>query len=641
VALLATLWPAVAWSQSAEPEASLTARVASDKTSFAIGELITLELEFRGRGGPDDAFSTWANEDYTVTPEAGVEDPLAEFHRSGFGVVGSGFSSLHPLDGRPYRDRVHLNDRVRFTKPGEYRVVVTSRRLTRSRKTEPLTSNPVAIRIVTAPPDWAAAELARATALLDAGTREGIREGLAILRHLGTRDAALVLVARHGTGGAEHHYDVRFGLTASPWRADVLFAMEARLDAGAVLSPGFISDLSFLRSLADHPADATDPLHRIESLHDLECAYTNRWSRGITKRGASVDVLASVLSAEPEPTRCDVWADFLARHPDVARGAFLALPKERQALLLEHQWPLLDRGWIGPALELLYGQWRGEGRFAGAGDQALVRIFQADRDRGEALLAEEVRTGAHRIVAKTLLSFPEDAVRGLDDDTLMKRLMAQHAEPAGVTALWMIARYGSPALAPVVREMVRCAPPCEVEAAAIAYLLKHDPDAGLARLQPDFDRSCGGCVLPPWTELGSRVWDDRIEAAALSNLRSGSVAACATATQALQAYGSAAVKEPLIARLGVLKREWKGQEAELAAMENRHPGRPSNPDSPMVIENALVFALLSNPRLDLTEDDVARILASCVSPSCRGNVEAMARVRRDTHRVGEQPPRQP
>jgi hypothetical protein len=120
-----------------------------------------------------------------------------------------------------------------------------------------------------------------------------------------------------------------------------------------------------------------------------------------------------------------------------------------------------------------------------------------------------------------------------------------------------------------------------------------------------------------------------------------SVAACATATQALQAYGSAAVKEPLIARLGVLKREWKGKEAELAAMENRHPGRPSNPDSPVVLENALVFALLSSARLDITEDDVARILASCVSPSCRGNVEAMAGVRRDTHRVGEQPPRQP
>ena len=175
--------------------ATLTVRLAADKSTYALGELIPLELEFRGRAGPDWNFNTMGDglwrepERYVVTPAGGHDDPFAEYFSS-VGIVGGVLSGWHPLDGTPFVVRTRLNDRVRFTKPGDYWLVVESSRLERySRKPAPaLVSNPVALHVRAASPRWAAAELARAVAAVEGGR---VEEGAAVLRHLGTKGAAI------------------------------------------------------------------------------------------------------------------------------------------------------------------------------------------------------------------------------------------------------------------------------------------------------------------------------------------------------------------------------------------------------------------------------------------------------------------
>jgi hypothetical protein len=630
VALLC-LSPSFALPQPAEVEASLRVRQVSGQKAFALGELIRLELEFQGRAGSEYAFLGTGDggfETYSVTPAEDVEDPRAEFQAAGMGIAGNFISSPHPLDGTPMLQCVVLNDWVRFRRPGEYRLFVTSRRLERNRSAAlPLTSNTLELRIVAPPAGWLEAEVLRATALLDAGTPDGIREGLAVLRHLGTREAGLALVAHHGAGGESRSYELLNGLIASPGRAEIVKAMEARLDSGSPLSPGFIPDLSLLRSLVDHPVGTVEPQLRFENVRDLQTAYTKRWGRGIARAGASEPAFASVLAGLLGSPGGEAAAELLGSHPDVARAAFLSLPSERQAALLQYQWDAIS-GWIGPTLETIYAGWRGDGRQSGAGDLALKRIFVADRERGEALIVAEVKTGAHRISTDTLLSFPEDAVKGIDDDILMQRLLAQHSEPAGVTALWLVSRYGSPALVPVVRQMLRCGPPCEIEAAALAYQLKHDPETGVARLQPGFDRSCAVCKTPPWMQLAPRLWDERIEAAAVATLGAPSPDAGQAAAQALQSYGSAKCKEPLLARLVRFKAESPGTE-DLSEEEAYSPGGPTNRSPASMFEGALVSALFGNDRLALTDDDVARIRGACVSRGCRDYVEGMSHARAD------------
>jgi hypothetical protein len=69
----------------ARVDAKLTVRLSAGKTTYAVGEVIPLELEFRGRAEPDYYFWTgtydrsgrMGYETYDVAPEGGYDDPLA------------------------------------------------------------------------------------------------------------------------------------------------------------------------------------------------------------------------------------------------------------------------------------------------------------------------------------------------------------------------------------------------------------------------------------------------------------------------------------------------------------------------------------------------------------------------------------
>ena len=157
-----------------------------------------------------------------------------------------------------------------------------------------------------------------------------------------------------------------------------------------------------------------------------------------------------------------------------------------------------------------------------------------------------------------------------------------------------------------------------IEAGALVYLLKHDPRSAVPRLQPEFDRAGRGCVVP-WQEVAARFWDDHLEHAALANARSRVSRQASEAIQVLGRYGSAAARQPLIERLAEWEREWRGRKSELE-------GLPL--DSPAIIENSLVNALLQNRQFALSALDLARVRALCVTDACARNVEAQLRSRR-------------
>ena len=154
--------------------------------------------------------------------------------------------------------------------------MVESTRLGRySREPAPtLSSSPVALHIETPTPEWAAAEVARAVAALEGRGPGTAREGAAILRHLGTKDAALALVSHYGAGGRALRFDWTAGLVASPHRAEIVEAMEARVDAGEPLRAGFVRDLALLRSFLDLPGGSY--AERFERQKAAECDYARR-----------------------------------------------------------------------------------------------------------------------------------------------------------------------------------------------------------------------------------------------------------------------------------------------------------------------------------------------------------------------------
>ena len=353
---------------------------------------------------------------------------------------------------------------------------------------------------------------------------------------------------------------------------------------------------------------------RLDRLRADECAYMNRWGRVVTRRGASPDALAGLLASRVESAGCETdVADLMARHPVAARVAFLALPAETQSRLLEYRWTALDRDWIQPALEELLEKWTGDSRFPGAGDWALKRIVELDRARGRSLLLGEVRTGAHGLTSDTLTLLLGDPPPDLDS-TLIARFQAARSDEARANAMWLLSRYGSPGLVPFVKEQIERGVPCALEAACLVYLLRHEPAVAVRRLEPGFDRRRRGmCVVSPWQEIAPRYWDELVEDAVIASLGARDPGLVLAAGQALQTYGSARAKGPLLDRLAQWEAEWRGREKELLG--------PSGPDSPGVIENALVNALLDNPRISLTRVDNDHIRTLCVTHACRVNVD--------------------
>jgi hypothetical protein len=82
---------------------SVVLRFAAAASTYRVGEEIPLELEFRGKAGPEYYLSTetsdrsgrmWT-ERYEATPAAGWDDPLADFYADGY--VGGGFRGRQKL----------------------------------------------------------------------------------------------------------------------------------------------------------------------------------------------------------------------------------------------------------------------------------------------------------------------------------------------------------------------------------------------------------------------------------------------------------------------------------------------------------------------------------------------------------------
>jgi hypothetical protein len=403
--------------------ATLTLRLSGGKSTYFVGETIPLELEFCGRAAADYYFSTSdirrrprGYERFLATPEEVVEDPLHDDFTS-FGFAGSILSSWHPLDGRPFVLRAELNEWVRFTRPGAYRVSVVSRRLERySRAPAPtLTSNTIELEILESPAGWAQSQLARALTGLDAGNADERRRALRELQYLDTREAARELVRRYGEGGDELQPDWRSALMASRFRREMVSAMDARVDAGDPLPAGFIGDLASLRALLDVGPGAALAGARFEVELATRCAAARRWVERLDRR-PSMPALAAAMTSGEDSKECPTGlAGLLGRHPALAREALASLPSDRQAILLKYGWAAIGGNWAVPAIEEVYRRSTPGGGFLSAGDEALRRLAELDPARGRALAGEEIRSGAHGITADTLHALVPDPLPGMDD----------------------------------------------------------------------------------------------------------------------------------------------------------------------------------------------------------------------------------
>lgn len=597
---------------AAAPIASLTVRPSSGATTFRVGEEIALDLEFVGTADKDYFFSTEAydhsgrvqTEQYGVTPAEGTDDPLAD----ALGDSGGGLRSVAPLTGVPFKLRVALNDWVRFNRPGTYRVVVSSSRLHRysAGPVDKLRSTPLDL-VITAPDEaFQSRALADALAILDRNSRDDVRRGAALLRYLGTEDAARAVVDRFAVIARAGAWDAEAAILSSRHRQAIVAAMEARIDAGDALDGNFIpalARLALLVSPAVPPFD--DGPARRDTLEAVRARYDARWRAALATRPAAPETLAAalarLLTAGTAAGRQQI-ADDVAAHPAEASAAFLSLPSDVQRALLDFDWQYLNRPWISPALHTLYERFHGDFRFPGAGDVALKRLMELEPEVARTLVLDEIVSGDHGITFDSLAGLPDAELPELDR-ALQSRLSRALADPYlrasdRETTLWLIARYGSASLLPLMRSQLD-ERSCGLAAAPLMFLLRHDDEAAARALE--------GCATLPLMQLAPRYWDSRVEAAAIKRLDHKDPTEIAIAAQALGLRGSSAAKQPLLDRLARLNKDARGP---LASWPLSSPAIQS-------IDFALAIALCQARQFTLSAGETAAARAWCVTDSCR------------------------
>src|SRR5215217_5186256 len=187
----------------------LKVSIANDQREFRIGEAIPLQLSFSStvtdryqvNMAQYDRSGRMNYEHFTVSPAQGALDPLADYL-----AVGGGLTSFEFLRSTPWTIKLNLNEWVRFTQPGEYRLVISSNRVavrdqSLPSETSPVTarSNEITLKIVAADPVWQKRVFKNAVATLDAPAplkaerseqyATSRMQALETLRFLGTVDA--------------------------------------------------------------------------------------------------------------------------------------------------------------------------------------------------------------------------------------------------------------------------------------------------------------------------------------------------------------------------------------------------------------------------------------------------------------------
>jgi hypothetical protein len=227
------------------------------KTAFRVGEAV--EVEFQFTSSVPGEYAVWnlrpirqvrqaEYDHFSIEPSDSVVDPLADiFVQMSAGAFSGRPPQPVPLASTPVAISLEVNEWLSIRKPGHYRITAeTTRVVPANQPQSPLTvrSSTLEIDVVAPEAGWAAAELQKAVAALEAPQQPmaadpRIRQARSddeqaparTLRFLETPEAAAAMVRfyRHGPDYAQA--ELSAGLFASPYRKEVIAAMEAELAA--------------------------------------------------------------------------------------------------------------------------------------------------------------------------------------------------------------------------------------------------------------------------------------------------------------------------------------------------------------------------------------------------------------------------
>ena len=585
----------------ASQPAGVELSVAAAKTEFYLGEVITLQLGFTSSSQTTNFLADTRLhdrigrmnyvEEFVAAPAALVQDPLQGLQAGGGGLGGLSGGPI-ALSEKPFTFERVLNEWVRFTRPGEYRVYVISRRVSAIDKpgqTMELVSNILTLTIRPAPEGWMKQQIAAARATRD----------YRALRFLPGLDAASQLVLALSDGGDAESYANYMSVLGSPYRTELLPIMEQRLVAAdQPVSEAYLNTLAQLRERT-YPSGTqaqTDYIARLISALP---------GKHPSARVVSLHTLLNVglRDDQSEPP----WL------PTVLRSLirdFRSLPVFTQTMLLEHRWNALKGPEILPVLRDLVANPPPERFDPPIRSVALRRLYRLSPDEGrKIILAEIAKPDGSDIPFSTLAMLPDASLPEMDQAL------------AGKFDALLILRYATGSVVKKIQQRVeernaalrrQKLPFCTGPIAF--YFLKHDPPYGerLLREQFEAEASPPGCydIGQQVSQLGRWAYSPALEGVAIQSLTSPKVPVKRGAAEILGRFGSDAAHKPLWQAMEYFRSWWKGRESELKlSAEN------------MQLEHTLRIALARADGWTLQAPELLKLSDLCSSDWCRTEVQ--------------------
>jgi len=614
-----------------QPEA-LSFQISAAKSEFYSGELIPLQLSFTSTQPQSFSADTRlqdrvgrmnGTEEFLIDPSALTEDPLRGLPGETGGMGGlSGGPIL--LSEKPFSFERLLNEWVRFRKPGKYRIAILSRRViqvdpTKSEyylQTHPggapleLVSNILTLQIVPAPAAWVRQQIVDAVRVLDGAAdpseqtqQRRLRAGHT-LRFLESPEAALELVRHLDSGNDVNSWSLHMGVLGSPYRKQLLPAMETRLIApDQPVWDRYLDTLARLSGLAgsgrtrkDYVArliaalPSKDPEARVISMNTL--LDSARWVGGDGQGNADAAWLPALAAS--------LIADFRS------------LPSNLQTNLLLSRWNIIGSPAMLPILREIYAY---PLERQAARDIAVQRIYELAPEEGRRIILSALAQPDTYLSLSTLEMLPDRTLPELSD------VLASRAE-AGRIEDTLILRYATGDIVQRVEQaylkrnqefdrqkLPHCGGPL------IYYFLQNDPAFGEKELRSDMDKPAQFPVCYDigfqFQSLDRHAYSPALERLAIEFLGSPKVPVKRGAAEVLGKYGSPAAEKPLWDTLEYFRSWWKGREEQLDELDGQEG---------IQFERALRIALAQADAWTLQEDGLNRLLGLCSSNWCKQEV---------------------
>jgi hypothetical protein len=386
------------------------------------------------------------------------------------------------------------------------------------------------------------------------------------LRFLETREAAQAMPPFFGQGPERVQWELRLGMFGSPYRPEVIAAMEKALAASDTsITPAWMETMVELASGSSKAEKRSAKQHYFGLLADAVGGKTP------PARAMSLLTLLTVGSQPPAPRVAKALVE-----------NYRWLSNADQQVLLVNQWPWLASPDILPLVRSI-----AEDTQCCARDSGLLRWFEMDPQAARPLILERIRTGDVVNAGRVMMSLPDKTLPQFDS------ALADELEKDNTSVDVLISRYATAAILPRVRAWYE-AKGKEYDAGLLAYFFRVDP-AYAARQVAEGQKKNPAAGFG-WAETQDLIMTPALEQAAVGALQNeypfGTLAL-------LQNAGSSAAEQPI----------WEA----FANLRNTLP-EGSNVGS---IEESFVQVLMQASGWVLTPTQIDRLDEICQTEGCR------------------------